>query len=53
MKSISYNVHEAKGYKAVNKVTLYVNSLQDVDIAEMKNNMSLWQKVCDMPVDVS
>ena len=35
------------------KVTLYVNSVQDVDIAEMKNNWQMWQKVCDLSVDVS
>ena len=46
-------MHEAKGYKTVNEVTLYVNSVQDVDLAEMKNNWSLWQKVCDLAVDVT
>ena len=53
LKSFSFNVHEAKGYKTVTKVTLYVNSVQDVDLAEMKNNWSLWQKVCDLNVDVT
>ena len=53
LKSFSFNIHEAKGYKNVTKITLYVNSVQDVDIAEMKNNWQVWQKVCDLPVDIS
>ena len=53
MKSFSYKVHEAKGYKTVTKITLYVNSIQDVDIAEMKNNWAIWQKVCDVPIDLT
>lgn len=36
------------------KVTLYVNSIQeDVDLAEMKTNWKLWQKVCDVNVDLA
>ena len=42
LKSFGFNVHEAKGYKALTKLTLYVNNKQDVDIAEMRNNWSLW-----------
>lgn len=38
LKSFNYNVHEAKGYKTIRKISLYVNSIQDVDLAEMKNN---------------
>ena len=53
LKSFSFNVHEAKGYKTITKITLYVNSVQDVDLAEMKNNWSLWQKVCDLNIDVT
>ena len=53
LKSFNFNVHEAKGFKTVNKITLYVNSVQDVDLAEMKNNWSLWQKVCDLQVNVT
>ena len=30
-----------------------MNSVQDVDLAEMKNNWAIWQKVCDLPIDLS
>ena len=30
-----------------------MNSVQDVDIAEMKNNWGIWQKVCDLQVDIT
>eukprot|EP00354_Favella_ehrenbergii_P004526 CAMPEP_0170456168 /NCGR_PEP_ID=MMETSP0123-20130129/3891_1 /TAXON_ID=182087 /ORGANISM="Favella ehrenbergii, Strain Fehren 1" /LENGTH=175 /DNA_ID=CAMNT_0010719553 /DNA_START=1755 /DNA_END=2279 /DNA_ORIENTATION=+ len=53
LKSFSFHVQEAKGYKTVNKLTLYVSSVQDVDIAEMKTNRELWQKVSDLNVDVT
>lgn len=46
-------MHEAKGYKSLTKLTLYVNNKQDMDIAEMRNNWALWQKVVDLPIDVS
>ena len=53
IKSLNFSVQEAKGYKTVRMITLYVNSIQDVDLAEMKTNWALWQKVCDLNVDVS
>lgn len=53
LKSFSYSVHEAKGFKQLTKLTLYVNSKQDLDIAEMRNNWALWQKVVDLPIDLS
>ena len=31
---------------------MYVNSVQDVDLAEMKSNWSLWQKVVELQVEV-
>ena len=46
-------MHEAKGYKSLTKLTLYVNNKQDMDIAEMRNNWTLWQKVVDLPIDVT
>ena len=41
-KNFTLSLKEAKGYKTINSVTMYVNSVQDVDLAEMKNNWGIW-----------
>ena len=33
---------ETKGYKAIKSITMYVNNIQDMDIAEMKGNWAIW-----------
>ena len=50
-KSFTLNLKETKGYKAIKSVTMYVNNVQDMDIAEMKGNWAIWQKVIELQIE--
>jgi hypothetical protein len=42
IESFAFNIKEAKGYKAVSSIVMYINNVSDVDLSEMKNNWALW-----------
>ena len=47
----SFCLKEAAGFKAIKGVNFYVNTIQGMDLAEMKNNWAIWKKVQHIKVD--
>ena len=42
IKHFSAVLLEAKGFKAVKGISLYVNNASGIDLAEMRNNWAIW-----------
>jgi len=45
IRQITAVLKDCRGFKAVKKITVYVNNNQTLDLNEMKGNWNLWHKV--------
>ena len=45
IKTLSLNQDNFRGNKVIKTIVVYINNKQGVDLADMKNNWSLWKKV--------
>jgi archaellin len=45
IKQIFLNQDNFRGNKVIKEISVYVNNKQGVDLADMKNNWTFWQKV--------